>query len=398
MSAAKPSDSTLAGFRLALAAASGSDAAFEDLVQTEYPMFKKLYLFGLATALATAVACGSGDKGNPVSPSAGGTVGAGDAGADGETLKVTAPGPQAPANGSTLDTFTPTLRVTAAAFRFQGSGRITHRFQLLNGSTVLREFSTAGTTWVPQNLENKTTYGWRARGEQGSFYGPWSATWTFTTPDQPEGYNRPGELYDPLIDGKTVGDIQGAVTFIPGVGAKLENFTSHIRYRLPQTVDQGEFSILVTGVPDNTEGGKTKLMAMSEGLADLITNDRRFTLERRGNPKGVIAWRMISHRDQIDTVGNAQRKYVRFSANQVYLVRAVWRSQFLNITINEGGASGKEIYRMGKPYNGAYDPNPHYAFAGAPIGRSGVEAATVPGMIVRQLWLSVNPRPAFANK
>ena len=361
-------------------------------------MAKTWYLCGAAAALAITVACGSGDKGNPVSPTAGGSVGAGQVGPQGETLKVTAPAPQAPANGSTLDTFTPTLTVTRSTFKFQGTGAITQRFQLLNGSTVLREFTTSGTTWKPTNLANKTTYGWRARGEQGAKFGPWAETWTFTTPDQPEGYSRPGELYDPLIDGKTVGDIHGAVTFIPGVGAKLENFTSYIQYRLPQTVVQGEFSILVTGVPDNTEGGKTKMMAMSEGLADLITNDRRFTLERRGNPKGIIAWRMISHRDQIDTIGNAQRKYVRFSANQVYLVRAVWRNQFLTITINEGGATGKEIYRMGKHYRGLYDPNPHYAFAGAPIGRSGVEAATVPGMIVRHLWLSVNPRPAFANK
>jgi hypothetical protein len=361
-------------------------------------MVKKLYLFGATAVLVTAIACGSNENGNPVSPSAGGTVGTSNVGPGGETLKVTQPAPQAPANGATLDTFTPSLRVTPATWKFQGAGRITQRFQLLNGSTVLREFTTAGATWVPQNLDNKTTYGWRARGEQGNHFGPWSDTWTFTTPDQPEGYSRPGELYDPLIDGKTVGNIVGAVTFIPGVGAKLENFTSHIRYHLPQTVAQGEFSMLVTGVPDNTEGGKTKMMAMSEGLADLIINDRRFTLERRGNPKGIIAWRMISHRDQIDTIGNAQRKYVRFSANQVYLVRAVWRSQFLTITINEGGASGKEIYRMGKPYRGLYDPNPHYAFAGAPIGRSGVEAATVPGMIVRHLWLSGKSRPAFANK
>jgi hypothetical protein len=359
-------------------------------------MFKKLYLFGLAAALATALACGSADK-NPVSPSGGGTVGAGDAGPGGETLKVTEPTPVTPANGATLDTFTPTLRVTASAFKFQGAGAITHRFQLLNGSTVLREFTTAGTTWGPQNLNNKTTYGWRARGEQGSFFGPWSATWTFTTPDQPEGYNRPGELYDPLIDGKTVGSIVGPVTFIPGVGARMESFTSHIRYLLRQTVVQGEFSMLVTGILDNSEGGKTKMMAMSEGLSDLITNDRRFTLERRGDPKGVIAWRFISHNSQVDT-GKGERKYVKFSPNQTYLIKAEWRNQVVVISVQEGGASGRLIYRLAKGYKGAYDPSPHYAFAGAPIGRSGVVAATVPGMIARQVWLSVNRRPSFANK
>ena len=35
-----------------------------------------------------------------------------------------------------------------------------------------------------------------------------------------------------------------------------------------------------------------------------------------------------------------------------------------------------------------------FAFIGAPAGRSGISAATVPGMIVRQVWISPSPRPA----
>ena len=363
-------------------------------------MSKKLYVCGVALALATAIACGSGDKSpSPVSPSAGGTVGAGDAGPSGETLKVTAPTPLGPANGSTLTTFAPSLQVTASTFKFQGSGTITHRFQLLNGSTVLRDFTTAGASWVPSNLENKTTYGWRARGEQGALFGPWSATWTFTTPDQPEGYSRPGELYDPLFNGKSVGAVMGAVTFLPQVGAKMEGFTSHIRYHLPQTITRGEFSMLVTGVLDNTDGRKTKMMSMSEGLADVTTDNRRFTLERRGNssPPGVVAWRMITSDDQIET-NTITRRYVRFTPNQTYLVTSAWGSGALTITIREGGAAGREIYRMSHGYSGVYDPSPHYAFVGCPVPRGGPEAATIPGMIARQVWLSSNPRPAFANR
>jgi hypothetical protein len=361
---------------------------------------KKLLVCGVAVALATTIACGSGEKSpNPVSPSGGGAVGAGEAGASGQTLKLTAPTPIAPANGSTLTTFTPTLQATASTPKFQGAGAITHRFQLLSGSTVVREAATAGASWVPNNLENKTTYGWHVRGEQGNLFGPWSDTWTFTTPDQPEPYNRPGELYDPLIygPGKTVGSPVGAVSFIPGVGARLEGFTSHIRYQLPQTVAAGEFSVLVTGVQDNTEGGKTKLMAMSEGFADITTNDRRFTLERRGNPHGVVAWRMITHNDQIDT-DRAERKYVKFTPQKVYLVRAAWGGGVLTITMQEGGASGPLIYRLAKRYEGAYDPSPHFAYLGAPVGRGGPQDATIPGLVVRQAWLSAKPRPAFANR
>jgi hypothetical protein len=363
-------------------------------------MSQKLFLYGLAVAVATAVACGSGDKSpNPVSPGAGGSVDAGDAGPGGESLKLTAPTPLTPANGSTLETFAPVLSVTASAPKFQGSGPLTiaHRFQLLNGSTVVRETRTSGTTWAPSGMEPKTTYGWRVRGEVGGMVGPWSTTWTFTTAEQPEAYNRPGELYDPLIDGKSVGQPQGSVTFIPNVGARLNGFTSHIRYPLPETITAGEFSMLVTGVLDNTEGGKTKLMSMSEGLADLITNDRRFTLERRGNPRGVVAWRLITHDDAIDT-GPAERIYVPFSPNQTYLIRTVWGNNRLTITMNEGGASGRQIYRQSKSYAGVYDPSPHYAFVGAPVGRSGAVGASIPGMIARQVWISSNPRPSFANK
>jgi len=57
----------------------------------------------------------------------------------------------------------------------------------------------------------------------------------------------------------------GPVTFIPGVGAKLESLSSYIEYRLGSTVTGGEFSMLMTNMIFNTEGAKTKVMAMSEG-------------------------------------------------------------------------------------------------------------------------------------
>jgi hypothetical protein len=363
-------------------------------------MSKKLYLFGVAVALATAVACGSGDKSsNPVSPSAGGTVGGGDALANGTTLKVTPPTPLAPANGSTLNTFGPALRITASTFKFQGAGRITHRFQLLNGSTVVAEATTAGTSWVPPNLQNKTHYGWHARGEQGGRFGPWSETWTFTTPDQPEGYIRGNELYDPLYTGKTIGRITGPVTFVPGLGVRLEDFGSYIKYFLPHTLSAGEFSILVTNLEYNTEGGKTKMMAMMEGDDNnsITVNDRRFTIEKRGNPPGVVAWRVLTSNQQIDTVG-AERRQVRFNPRSTYLWKTTWGRNRFDLEIKEGGANGRTIYRFGKNYRGVYDPNPHRAFIGGPAGRGGLASGTVPGIIVRQVWISSNPRPAFANR
>ena len=363
-------------------------------------MYKKLYLCGAAVALATAVACGSGEKSsNPVSPSAGGTVDGADAGGDGHTLKVTAPTPVAPANGSTLDTFGPTLRVTESSAKFQGSGPITHRFQLLNGSTVLSEATTGGTSWVPPNLQNKTTYGWRARGEQGGRFGPWSATWTFTTPDQPEGYVRGNELYDPLYTGKTIGHRVGPTSFVPGRGIRLEALSSYVKYHLQQTLTAGEFSVLVTDLDFNTEGDKTKIISMIQGDndQDITTNDRRFTLEKRGNPPGIVAWRMVTSNEQIDTVGR-ERVVRQFSRNKTYLWKATWGNNRFDVEVKDGGANGQQIYHFGKHYRGIYDPSPHRAFIGGPAGRGGIDSGTVPGIIVRQVWISRNPRPAFANQ
>ena len=361
-------------------------------------MSRQLYLCGLAAALAAAIACGSGDK-SPVSPSGGGTADAGGVGPGGETLKVTVPNPLAPANGSTLKTFAPSLQVTASTPKFQGSGKITHRFQLLNGSTVLADTTTGGTSWVPPNLQNKTTYSWRARGEQGSRFGPWSATWTFTTPDQPEGYVRGNELYDPLYTGKTIGRSVGGTTFVAGLGVRLDGLGSYVKYYLQQTLEAGEFSILATHLDYNTEGGKTKIMAMMQGDndQDITVNDRRFTIEKRGDPPGIIAWRMLTSRQKIDTVG-PERVARRFNPRQTYLWTARWGGGHFNLTIKEGGANGSTIYSFGKSHRGVYDPSPHRAFIGGPAGRGGINSGSVPGVIIRQVWISPRPRPGFANR
>ena len=131
----------------------------------------------------------------------------------------------------------------------------------------------------------------------------------------------------------------------------------------------GEFSLIITNVATNTEGDKTKVFAMSEGLSDIVTNDRRFTVEKRGDPEGIVAWRFISHEDQIDTEG-AEREFVEFDPSQPYLWTATWNG-FFNVRIQRGGATGPTVYNKGKGYDGAYDPDPHYAFIGSPIGRSG---------------------------
>ena len=122
-----------------------------------------------------------------------------------------------------------------------------------------------------------------------------------------------------------------------------------------------------------------------------MTDDRRMTVEKRGDPEGIVAWRFISHEDQIDTEG-AEREFVAFDAGLPYLWSATWDG-FFNVRIQRGGAKG-HVYNKGKHYEGAYDPDPQWAYIGAPLGRTGPDGATVPGMIVRHVWISSRPRPA----
>jgi hypothetical protein len=242
---------------------------------------------------------------------------------------------------------------------------------------------------VEGSLEFDAAHTWRVRAVQGGAPGPWSTAASFRTPSG--GYIRDNEVFDPLTNGRTVGEVVGPVTFIPGVGVRLDSFFSHIRYRLPRTLNTGEFSLIITNVATNTEGDKTKVFAMSEGLSDIVTNDRRFTVEKRGNPEGIIAWRFITRESQIETQG-AERRVVRFNPSIPYLWTATFNGRF-TVRIKEGGGSGPTVYDFSKGYDGTYNPDPHYAFIGAPIGRSGPTAGTVPGMIVRQVWISPRPRP-----
>jgi hypothetical protein len=354
-----------------------------------------------AVLLALAVACSKNPE-TPVSPTSA-QPGSTEAGPNGETLKANAPTPQSPINGAQPDEVVFTAGKSSGSFDQGLAANYSYEFQVLNGSNVVCGQTLPGgsgstVTWTPTscNLALDTAYTWRVRATHHNAAtnqmaaGPWSGAASFKSPIG--GYIRGNEVFDPLTKGTTVGEIKGPVTFIPGVGVRLEDFNSYIQYRLPQTLVAGEFSLIITNVATNTEGDKTKVFAMSEGLDDIVTNDRRFTVEKRGDPMGIVAWRMITHDDQIDTEGN-EREFVEFDPAQPYLWTATWNG-FLRITVQRGGASGPVIYEKGKHYDGPYDPDPHYAFIGSPTGRSGPTAATVPGMVVRNVWISPRPRPA----
>ena len=167
---------------------------------------------------------------------------------------MTAPALDAPSANQQLDTLRPTLVVRNATsdqpgtrtYEFQVSDSTSFSsttasnipgFAATTSQTGVPEGSDGMTRWTPpQDLQPTTVFHWRARAIQGSTTGPWSATGTFRS--KLMGFNRGGELYDPLIHGETVGEIVGQATFIPGTGIQIPNGTSHVKYLLPETISR----------------------------------------------------------------------------------------------------------------------------------------------------------------
>ena len=332
---------------------------------------------------------------------------------------LTKPTPDSPADGAQLDTKRPTLTVNNGTSN-QSTTPKTYEFQISDNSTFTASASfnaffattvsgtgvaegTGGKTTytVAQDLQPTTRFYWRARLVQGSTNSDWSEARSFKT--KLEGYNRPGELYDPLIHGETVGQRIGQTTFIPGKGIRLDNGQSYVKYLLPQTISNGEFSMDVEGLQANAPGDKAKVFGMQEGQDDFITNRYRVDIQYRGTtgvPPNAIQWRVLygsatdlSVRYEPDTAKRMASVYLLNPAT-TYHWKATWGSDF-RLVVREGGITGSVLYDYGLPTpKGTYSPSPHYCYLGAPVGRRGTESASIANTVYRNVWISNKPRPA----
>jgi hypothetical protein len=330
---------------------------------------------------------------------------------------LTKPSPDVPENGQQLDNLRPTLTVTngtsnqtgTRTYEFQisdntnftATGSFNVWFAITVNGTGVAEGSSGKTSYTPtQDLQPTTLFYWRVRMTQGTTNSEWSDTRSFKS--KLVGYSRPGELYDPLIFGETVGERIGTTTFIAGKGLRLDANTSYVRYGLPQTVTVGEFSMDVEGLRADAPGDKSKVFGMQEGTADFISNRYRVDIQYRGTtgfPPNTITWRVLygsatdlSVRYELDA--NQRNEAVRrLDVATKYHFKANWGSEF-RLIVRTGGVTGSELYNFGLPTpNGSYSPNPHTAYLGAPIGTSGAESASIPNTIYSNVWLGNRPRP-----
>jgi hypothetical protein len=334
------------------------------------------------------------------------------------SVTLTAPALTTPASNQQLDTLRPTLTVRNATS--SGQGARTYEFQISDTTAFTSALTsnvtgfaatvsqggvaegTGGTTsFTPsQDLQPTTVFFWRARAVQGASTGPWSEAGRFRS--KLMGFMRAGELYDPLIHGETVGERVGSTTFVAGKGLQINDGVSFVRYRLPQRITGGEFSMDVEGLRANGPGDKAKVFGMQDGDGDFITNDYRIDIQYRGtagSPPNAIQWRVIyGDADDLDVryePDTAKRFASVFLLDPAttYHWKFNWGSS-VRLQMISGGLGGTPLYDFGvSTPRGVYNPPNHVAYLGAPVGRSGNEAASIPGTIYRNVWLANRPRP-----
>ena len=375
-----------------------------------------LVLAATVTVAIVLAACGgNGNKTAPTAPTPAPTL--------------TAPKLDSPATGSQQDSLRPTLTVQNVTSD-QPNGTRTYEFQVSDtesfSTATLQNIAgfdaTVGKTGVPEGAGGKTSFTmdsdlqpttifyWRARAIQGTSTGPWSDIFQFKS--KLVGYCRAGELYDPLIFGDKLDCAQfiGQTTFVPGRGIKLLNGQSWVRYQLPQTITSGEFSMDVEGFTPGYAGDKGKVFGMDNGQGDFVTNPYRVDVQYRGNagvPPGAITFRALygsatdlGVRYEPDAAKRVESALEgsRMNPSFTYYWKATWGSEF-RVVVKDGGMTasginGREIYNFGVASpKGIYSPNPHMAYLGAPVGRSGTESAAISNLTYRNVYIGSKPRP-----
>ena len=355
------------------------------------PLLRSLCLLSLSFSLG---ACGSSQGGpnSPTPPSSG---------------ALAAPVPVSPVNNEQLATLKPTLVVQNTTAPGQ-AGR-TYEFQISDRADFTAGGVTVNQAGVPEGGDGRTRFTppedlqpatrlyWRSRVAQGSSTSDWSASATFKT--KLVGYSRPGELYDPLIHGETIGTIQGSHTWIPGKGLQLDTQSSFVRYQLAEAMANGEFSVEVEGLHPNGPSHKLKIFSMSDTTGD--TTDSRFQMStmyrgQNGNPDNCIAFKAVfGSQSRIVEPDRSQRNAGIRSLDplRTYFWKATWGNEF-RLLVVDGGVAGSTIYELGLPANGTYRPVPPYAYLGSNQSAFGSDAGTFPGATYRHLWIGNRPRPA----
>jgi hypothetical protein len=328
---------------------------------------------------------------------------------------LTAPVPDSPVSDTQLDTLRPTLTVRNGTST--GTGARTYEFHISDTSdfnvttgvtahvpglavvvsqTGVAEGAGGTTSFTPAtDLQPATRMYWRARLTEGGATSAWSATAQFRT--KLVGFNRSGELYDPLIHGETIGSRAGSTTFLGHRGLRVDNNTSWVRYVLASTLTSGEISVEVEGLHPDNPGMKSRIFSMMDGGSNLYRSKFLFNVQYRGvsgNPDNAISYKVLMGDEDLKFEPSFSQRSAgvrRLSVDTAYLWTATWGSEF-RLSIREGGVSGPVIYDRTHDTTGTYNPSPQTVYLGA--NDAAQESGSYPGAIYRNLWVGNRPRPA----
>ena len=353
-----------------------------------------------ALILGFTAACGQRAD-TPISPSAEAGIEA-SAAPDGSTLKASTPEIVSPSGGSQV-TDPIVLTASKAVGKFADISP-SYQFQVRSGSTTVYDSGVVGgigagtnvTNTVPASaLSPDTNYTWRVRASYQGQAGSWSTDGAFKSPVG--AFMRGNEVRDPLTIGRTVGEIRGPAQFTAN-GLKLLAHESHVLYRLPETLQSGQFSMMILGADEGSEGDKSKVFSMQEGPeeVDITTDDYRMTAELRGAnyaAPGSITCRIIAGDDVSRDCARVQKS---FDSSRWYFWSFSWQTGSARLQVRADGETGAVIYEstIGTGSH-PYKPDQHFLYLGAPAGRAGIIDATLPGGTYKNVYVGPNTRPAF---
>src|SRR5499427_3053477 len=317
----------------------------------------KFVVAALASILGVALAC-SRQSPSPTSPTSHPAARAAD-GADGSTLKADPPVLVSPLNDQQQPD-NPTLTAKPTKMDFDGrSDGLLYRIEVYNaaGSKIIDTGLLPQPTYqITQKLEYQQRHTWRVRAEFQGRVSPWSDFGSFVS--FAGGYIRGDEVYDPLYNGVSVGQIVNDTTFLGDQGLRLNTNISYVKYLIPVTITAGEFSMEVMGLTADTPGDKSKVFGMSSGTDDFITDPYRFDVEYRGTngaPPNAITFRMLygsaddpNLRYEPDTNTRFNSVYL-LDPNIVYFFKATWGRGEVRVQLRENGVSGRSIYEVAIP-------------------------------------------------
>jgi hypothetical protein len=349
---------------------------------------------GAAMVAGLAIACSE----TPTTPAGSNAATTSDtaAAADGSTLKVTAPTPTSPINDFQTEGQAVTLVASASTGRFVSTS-VQYNFELYNAANArVNSVTVSAPTWtIPDTLDMEARYTWRVRATAQGAFGPWSTTASFKAPAG--GYIRNQEIFDPLTNGRTVGRLTRDVTFTSD-GVRLNGQESVVEYAMPQTLTSGELSAIITNLGNGSEQWKTKVMSMlADDGVNVTDNEFRVTLDKRtswlnqGSPaRFTFCVRSASNASHCPEPNGGPQVWSR---NKIYFWKFTWGNNVARLHIRDGGTNGTVILDLAASYVGTWNPAKMLVRLGSVGGRAGSD--TNPGTVIRNLWVSRNPRPNF---